>query len=81
MCMAVEQHECVCVLQEACVVHLGTCPPGKEGGMREIEKKKQQKTTTKKQQHKNKMKRSNCIMTDSRADLKNSKASSPNTPR
>ena len=47
MCMVVEQHECVRVLQEACVVHLGTCPPGKEGGLREIEKKQQQKTKTK----------------------------------
>ena len=43
MCMAVEQHECVRVLQEACVVHLGTCPPGKEGGMREIEKNNKKK--------------------------------------
>ena len=31
VCMVVEQHECVCALEEACMVYLGTCPPGKEG--------------------------------------------------
>ena len=56
MCMVVEQHECVRVLQEACVVHLGTCPPGKEGGLREIKKKnnnKKQKQKQKTHTHKN----------------------------
>ena len=69
MCMVVEQHECVRVLQEACVVHLGTCPPGKEGGLREIEKKTKQKkqtTTTKKTHtHTKTMKKSNCIEMES----------------
>ena len=63
MCMVVEQHECVCVLQEACVVHLGTCPPGKEGGLREIEKKQQKNNNT--HTHTKTMKKSNCIEMES----------------